>query len=117
LERLAVASDHRVVDLGCGWGELLLRAVADMGASAIGVDTDEQVLQRGRDSAQQRGLSDRVSFVNGNAAEWTGQCERAICIGAVHAWGGTIEALRGLHDIVPARSCARSSTPGGGCCT
>jgi len=48
LQRLAVSSDGLVVDLGCGWGELLVRAVADTGAKAIGVDTDEQLLQRGR---------------------------------------------------------------------
>ncbi len=100
LQRLAVGSDDLVVDLGCGWGELVLRAVEDTGASAIGIDTDEQVLQRGRDNAQQRGLADRVTFVAGDAAGWGNQCERAICIGAAHAWGGTTNALRRLHEIV-----------------
>jgi len=38
--------DVDVLDLGCGWGELLMRAVeaGGSGATGVGIDNDEQVL-------------------------------------------------------------------------
>lgn len=92
-------SGRTVTDLGCGWGELLLRAVAS-GASGIGVDTDPDALARGRTAATERGL--RAEFVEADAAAWTTPAERAICIGSSHAYGGTIEALAALAKVVPA---------------
>ncbi len=92
-----------VVDLGCGWGELLMRAVAAGTAGqtrGIGVDTDEALLRRARTLASERGLDDRVHFAAVPAADWTGTADRAICVGAAHAFGGADAALRMLSAIV-----------------
>ncbi len=96
-----------MLDLGCGWGELLLRAV-DSGTSAtsdrttgIGVDTDESGLERGRALAAERGLDGRVTFVRAQAGAWDAPADRVLCIGASHAWGGTPHALTALAGIVP----------------
>jgi SAM-dependent methyltransferase len=85
LERLAIGPDSRVLDLGCGWGELLLRAVAGSGAgvTGVGVDTNDEDLRRGRRYAAERSLQDRVR------------------VGASHAFGGTVNALSGLAGLVP----------------
>ncbi|GGB85683.1 hypothetical protein N798_17335 [Knoellia flava TL1] len=46
--RLAARSPSDVLDLGCGWGELLVRVVDRApGAQGLGVDTDERHLDRG----------------------------------------------------------------------
>jgi cyclopropane fatty-acyl-phospholipid synthase-like methyltransferase len=103
LHRLEIGRRHTVLDLGCGWGELLLRAVADR-ATAVGVDTDERLLERGRAAAADRGLADRVRFVRGAAEEWTEPADRLLCIGSAHAWGGARRALPALARLV---------TPGG----
>jgi cyclopropane fatty-acyl-phospholipid synthase-like methyltransferase len=102
LERLEVGAGHSVLDLGCGWGELLLRAVSDPArrATGIGVDTDAALLERGRAAAVARGLDDRVRFVQGRAAEWTAPADRLLCIGAAHAWGGARRALPALARLV-----------------
>lgn len=34
------------------------------------------------------------------AADWTGTADRVICVGAAHAFGGTVQALRRLHDVL-----------------
>lgn len=101
LERLALTADTTLVDLGCGWGELLLRAVARTYNRAIGVDSDPAALDRGRRAAVERGLVDRVEFVEEKAESWRGTADRAICIGASHALGGTRAMLTALADIVP----------------
>jgi SAM-dependent methyltransferase len=93
-----LAPDGHVVDLGCGWGELLLRAVA-RGGTGTGVDTDADALDRGRRAAASRGLP--VSFVEGPAESWQGVADRALCIGSSHTLGGTRAMLTRLAELVP----------------
>jgi SAM-dependent methyltransferase len=107
LERLDTQSDSGVLDLGCGWGELLIRAVlrADAGSGAtttgIGVDIDVQALQRGRARAAELGLGAQVTFVEQAAASWRRSADRVLCVGSSHAWSDAEQALAALADIVP----------------
>ncbi|HWD06485.1 MAG TPA: methyltransferase domain-containing protein [Amycolatopsis sp.] len=96
LDRLDVTGGT-VADLGAGWGELLIRAVDGTAARGIAVDTDEVALDRGRRAARERGVA--VDFVEQDAASWTGHADRAICIGASHAFGGTRPALAALAGV------------------
>ncbi|MET8526901.1 methyltransferase domain-containing protein [Micromonospora sp. NPDC005172] len=106
LRRLDVRPGARVLDLGCGWGELLLRAVAAGGVAGpvatrgVGVDTDEAVLARGRRLAAERSLNRHVAFVMGEAAAWQEPADRVLCIGSAHAFGGTGAALDALATVV-----------------
>lgn len=105
LERLDVRAGAHVLDLGCGWGELLLRAVARKTSSGAvargtGVDTDAEALARGRARATALGLGERVTFVSCPAASWQEPADRVLCIGASHAWSGTQEALLALTQLV-----------------
>jgi cyclopropane fatty-acyl-phospholipid synthase-like methyltransferase len=98
LDRMALTGT--VTDLGCGWGELLLRAVARTpGLRGVGVDTDVTGLERGRRAARERGLD--VDLVEADAATWDRPTERAFCIGAAHVFGSTEAALEGLARVVP----------------
>ncbi|WP_234359317.1 cyclopropane-fatty-acyl-phospholipid synthase family protein [Plantactinospora sp. BC1] len=100
LSRLDVPAGGSVLDLGCGWGELLLRAVAG-GEAALGtgVDTDAAALERGRRAARERGLA-QVDFVAQPAATWRRPADRVLCLGSAHAFGGTAAALAALADLV-----------------
>ncbi len=95
-----------MLDLGCGWGELLLRAVGTAGGSeaasvtGVGVDTDEVLLARGRQLAAERSLQQQVTFVKQEAAAWREPADRVVCIGASHAFGGTVAALKALAELV-----------------
>jgi ubiquinone/menaquinone biosynthesis C-methylase UbiE len=101
LDRLDPRPGMAIADLGCGWGELLLRAVARAGdgAAGTGIDGDTRLLERGRGEAARRGLA--VEFTKGDAATWDGTADRVLCTGASHAFGGTAGALRALASVVP----------------
>lgn len=101
LGHLQISPESNIVDLGCGWGELLLRAVSLAGATATatGIDTDAAALRRGRHAATERGL--KVSFLEMPSADWRGTTCRALCIGSSHTLGGSREMLDRLAELVP----------------
>lgn len=98
-DHLDLTGATSIVDLGCGWGELLLRASARTTARATGVDTDPAGLDRGRRAALDRGLD--VTFVEQRAEDWRGTADRALCVGASHTLGGTRAMLARLAEVVP----------------
>lgn len=112
---LAPGLTGTVADLGCGWAELLLRVVhAAPASNGIGVDLDEQRIAHGRQLAQSRGLSDRVTLTAGDAREVVPeQVAAVICIGASQIWGPPVEANQPL-DYRAALTALRSLLPKGG---
>jgi cyclopropane fatty-acyl-phospholipid synthase-like methyltransferase len=92
-----------VVDLGCGWGELLLQAVSadDTGSTTgTGVDTDDAALARGRTLAVERSLDKQVTFLKQEASAWREPADRVLCVGASHAFGRTSAALESLANLL-----------------
>ncbi|MFI8349127.1 SAM-dependent methyltransferase [Streptomyces sp. NPDC085596] len=104
--RLAMTRPRTVLDIGCGWGELLLRVLdAVPEARGTGVDVNEEDLARGRRDAQERGLAGRVDFL-AESARGTGRgpADLVLCLGASQALSEadppTAEALRSLRRLV-----------------
>ncbi|MEU6985275.1 class I SAM-dependent methyltransferase [Streptomyces sp. NPDC046324] len=87
IARVADASPATVLDIGCGWGELLLRVLeAVPGASGVGLDISAEDLARGRALAKERGLADRVAFVEESALGTTrGPVDAILCLGSSQA--------------------------------
>lgn len=101
LSALQISPTTTVVDIGCGWGELLLRACLEYSPkAATGIDTDSSLLERARRTAAQRQIS-RASFQDMPGNQWAEVQHRAICIGSSHAFGSTEKMLQSLTDIVP----------------
>ena len=82
-----------VLDIGCGWGDLLLRVLAAApDAVGFGIDLDGESIEHGRRLAEQRGLADRVTLVRGDAKlEAPEKADALICIGASQIWGPPVE--------------------------
>jgi cyclopropane fatty-acyl-phospholipid synthase-like methyltransferase len=102
IERLDAGAVASVLDLGCGWAELLSRVLESAHAECLGtgVDTDGALLQRAATLIAHRGLTARINLVQGQAQDWIQPADRVICIGASHAWGGTASALQALSTVV-----------------
>jgi demethylmenaquinone methyltransferase/2-methoxy-6-polyprenyl-1,4-benzoquinol methylase len=68
VERLAVPSGGRVLDVATGTADVALRvAHRHPSASVVGVDPSENMLARGRDKAEKAGFGNRVRLALGDA--------------------------------------------------
>lgn len=85
--RLAAASPATVLDIGCGWGELLLRVLESVpGSTGVGLDINAEDLARGRELAKRRGLAERVEFAEESALGTSrGPVDAVLCLGAGQA--------------------------------
>ncbi|UYM07653.1 SAM-dependent methyltransferase [Solicola gregarius] len=107
---LAAAPAGTIVDVGCGWAELLLRAVEQSDAhTGVGIDLDGEAIAHGRKLAAARGLADRVALVAGDGRTSAPRTPAAvISIGASQIWRRDSDderlpyasALAGLRALV-----------------
>ncbi|MFE7211515.1 SAM-dependent methyltransferase [Streptomyces sp. NPDC001698] len=106
------AAPTTVLDIGCGWGEFMLRLLEAMpGATGVGVDLLEEDLARGRASAESRGLAERARFVQESAVDTSlGPADLVLCLGASHALS---EARPPEHTTAALHALRRLVTPGG----
>ncbi|NSC21637.1 class I SAM-dependent methyltransferase, partial [Streptomyces albus subsp. chlorinus] len=100
LARALPRGDERVLDLGCGQGAWLLRALRHHpGVTAVGVDTSEEALERARRNAEESGTDKRLTLHCGDVATFTSArpFDLVLSVGATHAFGGlrpTLDAAR-----------------------
>ncbi|MGW4866620.1 SAM-dependent methyltransferase [Streptomyces chartreusis] len=108
VRRLAGTDPRTVLDIGCGWGELMLRVLAAAPqATGVGVDLNAEDLARGRLNAEARGLAERARFVEESATGTSrGPADLVLCVGSSQALGPAeppghfAEALRELRRLV-----------------
>ena len=110
--RLAERAPATVLDIGCGWGELMLRVLeAVPGATGVGIDLNGEDLARGRANAAARGLAGRVEFVEESAVDSArGPADVVLCLGASHALSGEEPPA---HTPVALAALRRLVAPGG----
>ncbi|MGW7353040.1 class I SAM-dependent methyltransferase [Streptomyces sp. NPDC054784] len=60
--KLALAPDQRLLDVGCGWGSLVLHAAREYGVRAVGVTLSGEQAAYARKRVAEEGLTDRVEI-------------------------------------------------------
>lgn len=91
----------RALDLGCGGGEWLLRALRERpGLRGEGVDVSEGALSDARTASERLGVQDRLVLHHQDAARFTSayRFDLVLSVGSTHAFGGllpTLTAARG----------------------
>jgi SAM-dependent methyltransferase len=111
---LAGAQPSSVLDVGCGWGELLLRVLERApDARGLGVDLDEESLGAARDRAVRRGLVERAAFEARDARQTTGPFDAVTCIAASQIWGPDVSEAQPI-DYAAALTALRALLPHGG---
>ncbi|MBW3578187.1 MAG: cyclopropane-fatty-acyl-phospholipid synthase family protein [Actinobacteria bacterium] len=79
--KLALRSGDRFLDIGCGWGALVLHAARHYGVHATGVTISQGQYDLGRERIRQAGLADRVELVLADYREIRGRFDAVASVG------------------------------------
>lgn len=100
---LQLAQGQRVVDFGCGRGEMLCLWAKHFGTYGVGIDLDAGFLADARSRAKRWRIADKVRFVRLDAKDYEkGEAvfDVAACMGATMSFGGFAPTLRHLKSVV-----------------
>lgn len=62
LRKIRLQPDQRLLDIGCGWGALVLRAAQQFGARCVGVTLSQNQFELATERVRAAGLQDRVEI-------------------------------------------------------
>ena len=103
LSMLELPLGARVLDVGCGKGEMLVRLAGRWGARGVGVDPNPAFLADARQRAESRAPQAGLAFHEQPACDFPAEpdsFDAALCVGSTEAYGGYRDALRALAGIV-----------------
>lgn len=102
VDGLGLSAGSRILDVGCGRAEFLLRTVERSGCQGTGVDHLIPVVDAARTEAARRGLGDRI-VLHGESFDRErfddDSFDLIACIGATHAVSDFEQALRVLAPL------------------
>ena len=80
-KKLMAGPEHRVLDIGCGWGGLAMHIAETTGAQVTGITLSEEQHAYATAKARERGLADRVTFHLRDYRNETGTYDRIVSVG------------------------------------
>jgi cyclopropane-fatty-acyl-phospholipid synthase len=81
LTKIGVQPGHTLLDIGCGWGALAIRAAQRYGARCVGITLSENQARLAREQVERAGLADRVEIRLQDYRDIEGQFDRITSVG------------------------------------
>jgi cyclopropane-fatty-acyl-phospholipid synthase len=81
LTKIDLRPNHTLLDIGCGWGSLLIRAAQQFGARGTGVTLSQNQYELATARVQAAGLSDRITIRLQDYRDVTGPFDRITSVG------------------------------------
>jgi cyclopropane-fatty-acyl-phospholipid synthase len=79
--KLRLEPGQRLLDIGCGFGGLLIHAARAHGVSGVGITNSRSHAARGRANAERAGVADRVDIRLGDFSTIAGRFDRLVSVG------------------------------------
>ena len=102
LRKIHLQPGQHLLDIGCGWGALILRAAEKFGAHCTGITLSRHQQELARERIAAAGLTDRCQVLLADYRDMDGQFERITSIGMFEHVG--LKNLRGyfakLRDLL-----------------
>jgi cyclopropane-fatty-acyl-phospholipid synthase len=80
-KKLSLKSGDRIIDIGCGWGSMLIYAAEKYGISGTGITLSKEQANLAIERINRRGLSKYIEIVLSDYREIEGQYDKLISIG------------------------------------
>jgi cyclopropane-fatty-acyl-phospholipid synthase len=81
LSKIDLRPGQTLLDIGCGWGALVIRAAQKFGARCVGVTLSERQCELARERVAQAGLQNQIEIRLQDYRDVTGQFERITSVG------------------------------------
>jgi len=81
LKKLQLRPGHTLLDIGCGWGALIIRAAEKYGARALGITLSRNQYEHARERIAQAGLEDRCEVRLQDYRDVRGRFDRVVSVG------------------------------------
>ena len=98
LTKLRVQPGDRLLDIGCGWGALIIRAAEKFGAKAVGITLSHNQYELAQERIAAAGLADRCEVRIEDYRDVTGTFDRIASVGMFEHVG--LRNLRGYFTKV-----------------
>ena len=85
--KLDLRPGERVIEAGCGWGALALHMAERYGVSVRAYNISKEQVRLARETAQRRGLGDRVEFVDDDWRSASGEYDAFVSVGMLEHVG------------------------------
>jgi SAM-dependent methyltransferase len=102
-ERLRLGPGSEVLDVASGRGGPAILLAQELGCRVRGIELRPEFRAVAVERAAEVGVSDRVTFEVGDAAQVelaAESCDAALCLGATFVWGGLAGTLDALEPVV-----------------
>ncbi|MFE8694924.1 SAM-dependent methyltransferase [Cytobacillus sp. FJAT-53684] len=105
IEMVSLNSQDKVIDIGSGTCELIIRLIEKYHVSATGIELYEGAIKEAKRNADCRIPNDNIEFIVDDASTAVGKCKKeeyelGMCIGSTHALGGLESTLQTLKRLV-----------------
>ncbi|MFT5535278.1 MAG: cyclopropane-fatty-acyl-phospholipid synthase [Burkholderiaceae bacterium] len=81
LTKIRLAPGHTLLDIGCGWGALLIRAAEKFGTHGVGVTLSENQAMLGRQLVTEKGLTELIEIRLQDYRDIEGNFDRITSVG------------------------------------
>lgn len=102
LTKLRLQPGQTLLDIGCGWGALILRAAQKYGAKAVGITLSQNQYDLARERIARAGLSDRCEVRLEDYRNMSGKFDRISSVGMFEHVGlkNLRDYFRRVHDLL-----------------
>jgi cyclopropane-fatty-acyl-phospholipid synthase len=81
LTKIQLRPGDTLLDIGCGWGALVMRAASKFGAKCVGITLSKNQAELAKERVAQAGLADRIEIRLQDYRDVTGQFDRITSVG------------------------------------
>jgi cyclopropane-fatty-acyl-phospholipid synthase len=88
LNKIQVRPGHTLLDIGCGWGALVIRAAQKYGAKCVGITLSQNQFELAKERVERAGVADRVQIRLEDYRDAAGAYDRITSVGMFEHVGG-----------------------------